>query len=256
MTSLGWTEPIEYGGRHQTEEKACVVLYSCCLTRGIFLEVLPSLKKGEFIKSFKRLIARRGQPFVVYSDNGSMFIAVAKWPKKVKEDEKFHSFLSDQSIAWCFNVSRAPWWGGHFERLIGLFKSSFHKSVGQVPLSWDELCEVVLDIEVSLYYQPLSCVEDDPQFPTQTLHSLLFLKVNILTAFEPHRFEDRDLKKRAKFLKATKDTMWRRWTTEYLRALRERHQMKHNTTPNSFSVMSETEISGPRGSRRIVHWTR
>ena len=30
--------------------------------------------------------------------------------------------------------------------------------------------------------------------------------------------------------------MWRRWTTEYLRALRERHTVKHNTKPNSLSV--------------------
>ena len=30
--------------------------------------------------------------------------------------------------------------------------------------------------------------------------------------------------------------MWRRWTTEYLRVLRERHQLRHNTKPNSSSV--------------------
>ena len=147
---------IKYGGRCKTEEKTYVVPYSCCLTRGIFLGVLPSLGTGEFIKSFKRLIARRDRPSLVHSDNGSTFTAAAKWLTKVKEDEKFHSFLSDQSFTWCFNVSRALWWRGHFERLIGLFKSSFYKSVGQGLLSWDELCEVVLDIEVSLNQRQLS----------------------------------------------------------------------------------------------------
>ena len=93
-------------------------------------------------------------------------------------------------------------------RLIGLFKSSFYKSKGKGPLSWDELCEVVLDIEVSLNHRPLSHVEGDPQFPTLTRSSLLFLNANILPELEPHRLEDRDL--RLKFLKATKDTMWRR----------------------------------------------
>ena len=110
--------------------------------------MLPSLGTGEYIKSFKRLIARRDRPSLVHSDNGSTFTAAAKWLTKVKEDEDFYSFLSDQSFTWCFNVSRALWWRGHFERLIGLFKSSFYKSVGQGLLSWDELCEVVLDIEV------------------------------------------------------------------------------------------------------------
>ena len=70
-------------------------------------------------------------------------------------------------------------------------------------LSWDDLCEVVLDIEVSLNHRPLSYVEDDPQFPTLKPSSLLFLNANILPELEPYRLEDRDLRKRAKFLKAT-----------------------------------------------------
>ena len=115
-------------------------------------------------------------------------------------------------------------------------KSSFYKSVGQGLLSWDELCKVVLDIEVSLNHRPLSYVEDDPQFPTLTPNSSLLLNANSLPELEPHRLEDRDLRKRAKFLKATKDTTWRRWTTECHRALTERHQLKHNTKPNSLSV--------------------
>ena len=114
--------------------------------------------------------------------------------------------------------------------------SSFYKSVSQGLLGWDELCEVVLGIEVSLNHRPLSHVEDDQQFSTLTPNSLLFLSANILPKLKPHRLEDRDLRKRAKFLKATKDTMWRRWTTEYFRALSRRHQLKHNTKPNSLSI--------------------
>ena len=186
VIGVDFAGPIKYSGKCKTEKKAYIVLYSCCLTCGIFLEVLPSLETGEFIKSFKRLIANRGRPALVYSDNGSTFTAEAKWLTKVKEEEKSHSFLSDQSITRRFNVSRAPWWGRHFERLIGLFKSSFHKSVGQSLLSWDELCEVVLDIEVSLNRWPLSYTKDDLQFPTLKPNSFLFLNANILPELEPH----------------------------------------------------------------------
>ena len=86
--------PIKYGGKCKTEEKVYVVLYSCCLTRGIFLKVLPSQETGEFIKSFK--------------DKVSTFTVAAKWLTKVKEDKKFHSFVSNQSITWRFDASRAP----------------------------------------------------------------------------------------------------------------------------------------------------
>ena len=47
-------------------------------------------------------------------------------------------------------------------------------------------------------------MEDDPQFPTLTPNSLLFLNANSLPELEPHRLEDHDLRKLAKFLKATK----------------------------------------------------
>ena len=100
--------PIKYGGKCKKEEIVYVVLYSCCLTRGIFLKVLPSQETGEFIKSFKRLIARRGRSSLVYSDKVSTFTVAAKWLTKVKEDKKFHSFVSNQSITWRFDASRAP----------------------------------------------------------------------------------------------------------------------------------------------------
>ncbi|XP_022789151.1 uncharacterized protein LOC111328880 [Stylophora pistillata] len=100
--------PVKYHDKRKEEKKAYVVLYSCSLTRGVFLEVLLSLETTEFIKSLKRLIARRGRTSKIYSDNGQTLVAAAKWLKKVKKDERFHSYLSDQSIIWQFNLSRAP----------------------------------------------------------------------------------------------------------------------------------------------------
>ena len=185
-----------------------MVLYSCSLIRGVFLELLPNLETQEFIKSMKRLIARRGRPSKVYSDNGKTFVAAAKWLKKVSKDEKLCEFLSDESITWQFNLSRAPWWGGQFERLIGLMKAAFYKTVGQGLLSWEELSKVILDIEVIMNNRPLCYLEEDVQLPTLTPNSLLFVNSNILPELEPYHIEERDQRKRAKFLQATKDAMW------------------------------------------------
>ena len=71
------------------------------------------------------LLGQRNSEQAEDSWNAQSNISTAKWLTKGKEDEKFHSFLSDQSFTSRFNVCRAPSWGGHFERLIGLFKSSF-----------------------------------------------------------------------------------------------------------------------------------
>ena len=94
------------------------------------------------------------------------------------KDEIFNDFLSQQSIIWQFNLSRAPWWGGQFERLIGLMKAAFYKTVGQGLLTWEELTEVLLDIEVTLNNRPLSYLEEDVQLPTLMQNSFLFTKTH------------------------------------------------------------------------------
>ena len=192
--------------------------------------------KGVFIQSLKRLIARRGRPSKVYSDNGRTFVAAAKWLDKVRKDEKFNDFLSKQSITWQFNLSRAPWWGGQFERLIGLMKAAFYKTVRQGILTWEELTVVLLDIEVTLNNRPLSYLEEDVQLPTLTPSSFLFINANMLPELAPYHLDERDLRKRAKFLLKTKDAMWRRWSSEYLRALRERHRLEHGNAESGLAV--------------------
>ena len=185
------------------------------------MELLLSLETVEFLGALKRFIARRGRPTKIYSDNGKTFAAAAKWLKKAMKDEQLHDFLADKAISWQFNLSRAPWWGGQFERLVGLFKRAFNKTIGAGLLTYPELCDVVLNVEVELNNRPLDYVEDDPQM---TPASLLFQRSNRIPELEPWR-ELVDLRKRAnKYLRSCKDALWKRWSSEYLTALRERHR--------------------------------
>ena len=116
---------------------------------------------NEFLRSLKRLIARRGRPEKIYSDNGKTFVGAEKWLKQVMRDEKTQDYLAHENIKWQFNLSRAAWWGGQFERLIALVKTALNKTIGCGMLTWTELCEVVLDVEIALNNRPLRYVEDD-----------------------------------------------------------------------------------------------
>ena len=110
-------------------------------------------------------------------------------------DEKVHDFLSRKGIQWQFNLSRAPWWGGQFERMVGIVKGSLYKTIGNGFLTWTELEEVVLDVEVAVNNRPLGYVEDDVQLPVLTPNSLLYGQPNLLPELEPHHLEDRSLRK-------------------------------------------------------------
>ena len=94
VIGVDFAGPVKYLQKPNREQKAYLVLYSCSLIRGVFLELPSSLETKEFIQSLKRLIARRGRPSKVYFDNGKTFVAAAKWLEKVRKDEKFNDFLS------------------------------------------------------------------------------------------------------------------------------------------------------------------
>ena len=111
MIGVDFAGPIRYLIRAKTEGKAYLALYACSLMRGVYLDLLATLETDEFLTSLKRFIARRGRPQIIYFDNGGTFRAVAKWLQQVQADEKFHNYLSQQSIKWQFNLSRTPWWG-------------------------------------------------------------------------------------------------------------------------------------------------
>lgn len=111
----------------------------------------------------------------------------------VMEGEKFHSKLSKHKIKWRFNLFRAPWWGGQFERLVGIFKFAFYKVVGKGFMTFEELSEVVLDVEICMNNWPLNYVENDIEFPT----------------LESYHIEDGELRKRAKYLREMKNHMWK-----------------------------------------------
>ena len=195
------------------------MLFACSLTRAIHLELLTSQTTEEFIKSFKRFIARRGRPQKVYSDNGGSFVAASKWLKGIMKDEKLHGYLAHHHIAWQFNLSRAPWWGGQFERMIGLVKQAFYKSIGGAHLTWGELEEVILDVEVTLNNRPLTYVEDDIQLPVLTPNTMIFGQPNLLPEDDVDSMEDGDLRKRARDIRRCKHVLWSRWTGEYIKSL-------------------------------------
>ena len=147
VIGVDFAGPIKYKKTCKKEGKAYLALFACSLSRAIQLELLPNMETETFIPCLKRLIARRGRPRVIYSDNGGTFVKTAKWLTIICKDERLQGFLENQEIQWKFNLSQAPWWGGQFERLIGVVKGAMYKTIGDAMLSWSELSEVILDVE-------------------------------------------------------------------------------------------------------------
>lgn len=160
VVGIDYAGPVKYRDGRNKEGKAYMVLYACSLSQALYLEVTKTMGTQEFISTLKRFIARKGRPEKIYSDNGRTFVAAAKWLRNVMHDERLHDYLAKMNIKWQFNLSRAQRWGGQFERMFGIVKQAFNKSVGNGTLTWTELQDVLLDVEVALNNRPLSYVED------------------------------------------------------------------------------------------------
>ena len=117
---------------------------------------MPNTTTQEFIKCLKRLIVRRGKPSTVYTDNAKSFQAAAKWLKQIIKSEQLHEHFKKENINRKLNFPKASWWGGHFERSIGVMKKALYKSLGRTSLRWSELEEVPLDVEINIKNRPLT----------------------------------------------------------------------------------------------------
>ena len=61
--------------------------------------------------------------------------------------------------------------------------------------------------------------------------------------------EDQDLKNRVKYLQSCKNKIWKQWTNEYLKSLRERRNMKHQTKEMKLKVRDVAINKGDERNR-------
>ena len=74
---------------------------------------------------------------------------------------------------WKFNLGRAPWWSGQFERMIGLMKQMLYKVMGNAHLTMVEMQEAMLYIEINMSNWSLTYLVDNIEQPILTPKSLL-----------------------------------------------------------------------------------
>ena len=77
---------VAMGGRGRRHEKRWICLFTCLTTRAVHLEVSTGLSLEDFLLCFSRFKSLRGKPVVVYSDNGTNFLAANKELKEAFKD--------------------------------------------------------------------------------------------------------------------------------------------------------------------------
>lgn len=225
-----------------TEGKKCWVLLICCFSsRAIHLEPCLDMSTQTFINAFRRFVARRQLPQLVYSDNASQLILASKvfnevWDPKTLPS-KILEFFTAHKISWKYIPVLSSWSGGMYERLVGITKRFFKAAVAKRVLNFDEMQTVLLECEQIINGRPLCFIYENPDAiiitPQKLINPLSRTSLPVLTdqaeqldpTFEPHKRDAQanavKLWKRSLVLL---DRFWQGWQAEYLNSLRERPQ--------------------------------
>ena len=114
-----------YVKRGRVEEKRYGCLFMCFNIRAVHIEITHALSTDSFLQALSRFMARRGEPKVIYCDNGSNFHGAQseiKYCLRNWSQEKISNYLSAREIQWVFIPPEASHWGGVWERLIRSIK--------------------------------------------------------------------------------------------------------------------------------------
>ena len=141
--------------------KSHVVLFTCCLTRAVHLDLVTDLSVTTFVRCLRKCAARRGAPSLIISDNAKTFKATAKLLKRMRDSKEVKEHLEGNRIDWKFNLERTPWWGGFYERLIGTAKRCLRKVLRKAKLNADELLTVLTELEATMNSRSLTYEYDE-----------------------------------------------------------------------------------------------
>ncbi|KAF2893368.1 hypothetical protein ILUMI_12809 [Ignelater luminosus] len=139
---------------------ASVCLFMCAIYRAAHIELILSLSTDSFLKGLKQFVSRRDRPAIIYGDQGSNFIGFGNACKELHWSI-IQQYSSARRIDWRFNPPASPWWGGWFERLIGVLKALLRPVLGRSLVTYKEMATILCDCESLINNHPITHLSQD-----------------------------------------------------------------------------------------------
>ena len=210
--------------------KYYIVLFTCTSSRLVHLELAPDMSTASFINLFRRFCAFYSFPNLVISDNGTYFLASAKFFDEMVKHPKVDQYMKEHNIKWKFIAPHAPWQGGFYERMMGLMKSCLKKVLFRKRVGRDEFETVLREIQCRINNRPLTYLDEEgPIVPLTPSHLLTGRIINSLPSLviedssDPDYHDHSHLNENFSYVSSIINHFKKIWRTEYLTSLRECH---------------------------------
>ncbi len=220
--------PLEIGLTRNRTAKRWGVLFTCLVTRAVFVDLVLSL--GELQEAAEQLYA----------------------------SPEITAHFKKKRIEWTFQPPRTPHFGGAHESLVRSTKRAMYRALEEEKLQWrypteDTLRTILFEVSGLLNCRPLTYVSSDPtDFRPLCPNDFL----NRPSTLDPPAgsFDDADPREQYRYLQWTLNLFWDIWKSSYLHTLVSRKKWK--TPQRNFAVgdvIMTVETGLVRGQWSIGH---
>ncbi|KAI5755601.1 hypothetical protein M8J77_018252 [Diaphorina citri] len=196
-------------------KKVWICLFTCAVYRAVRLELVFSLSTDSFIMALRRFIAKNGRPSIIYSDNGSNFTCFKNVCDKLDWDT-IASYSTARKIEWRLIPPSSPWWGGWWERLVGVMKSVLKKILGRACVDTEVLQTILGDCESIMNQRPLTYLSEDPSDLAVLTPAMFLNEIQEVGVPEWELIQPTDLRKRYAYRQELVKALRERFRAEYL----------------------------------------
>lgn len=233
--------------------KGYFAIFVCLCTKAMHIEVVSELTTDAFLGAFRRLVARRGLPLHVYSDNGTNFKGARN---KLDYDIKMAyeraaretaNVVNIEGIHWHFIPPASPHFGGLWEAGVKSVKYHLKRIVGESRLTFEEMSTFVAQVEACLNSRPLCPLSDDVgDFGVLTPGHFL-IGDSLLSPPEEDLIAAKVTSlNRWKFVQRMTQHFWKIWSREYLSRLQQRPKWLHsskNLKPGDLVLLKDENLA-------------
>ena len=212
-TGINYFGPFFVSVKRSTE-KRWGFLFTCLTTRAVHFEVVPSRDTSSCVMGIEIFCARCGIPSVIWSDNGTNFVASEKerlsniinWNQKV-----FSESLVKKGIKWKLTLQvPPPHHGGAWECLVRSFKHVFYAVLGNRRLTEEILTTTFCLVEQCLNARPITPINPEAT-DVDALTPNHFLLGTARSTLPSHFRPEIDHGKQYVRAQAYSDPIWNRW---------------------------------------------
>ncbi|GFW64827.1 integrase catalytic domain-containing protein [Trichonephila clavipes] len=189
-----------------------------------------------FILAFRRFIARRGRPTTIYSDNGKNFVGTFNALNSIDWD-KIQDFALKIKIQWKFSPPSAPWWGGFWERLVGMLKNVLRKVLGKVSLNEEELNTLLCDAESIINSRPITYLSEDPKDLVALTPAMFLQEIREIGVPDFDMIDSKKLERRFIYRVKIRKDLRNRFRNEYLGLLKDYSKVRKEASVKDGNIV-------------------